>query len=312
MAPPPELVRWRNRRRSLAAHASTLESERHNGEWERLLFQTAFAGTIYPWCAASVLLPCHFIAYHQDLLTVFFTTCLLAVFLLLLSLCAYIYTFAFAMLASLAAVGALKLLDWYPGWVNRGAFIGSAVGYLSFLPWSLMLFAELPAMRWHAIGWWLSFVGAGPVLACLVGQVYGARAGLINVITGRRRTGLRKRQPKTVKDSSSTGSPAESIARPQFRLRQMLAAMVLVSVVLAVLKLAGLFTLPMLLATLLWLVVQQVARRPSIAVAESIRRRRFRRPRTSREVADSHEQFWRNHDKQMEEWKWRSERQGMR
>ncbi|MEM6654897.1 MAG: hypothetical protein AAF596_03760, partial [Planctomycetota bacterium] len=267
--------RYINRQRTLAHKPS-------NTAWERLIFQTAVAGFAYPLCVAVALLPFGLFALFagrpglaEDALALFIAL----VITIALALIGYVYALFGSAIASAALFGVFRLLAWRPRWPQLGAFLGALVAYLCTLPWSLSIATALVEQWFNpaAYGWtvggfgfWIAVTALlGPGLATLVGQVAGARAGLIN---GRAEQLAARRAARADKEPA-----AANINPQQFSLRQMLAVTVVVSVVLTLLRLANLLTLPMGLATSFWFVAQLSLRWPAIRLADWLVRKRYGR-----------------------------------
>ena len=308
--------------RSLAYRCST-------DPWKRILFLTPLAGTLYPLCVAVIFSP--FVAYlalaaltSQGIPDVVGGV-LVSVLMLLIGIVACsIYSFCGLLVVVPFVAISKRLLSLRLSWTKIGGFCGAAVAYVCTLPWSLMMLTELVNRlddslrggRFNAgFVFWLS-VGlfVGPVLATFVGQVAGARAGLFNDI-----------QQLRAKPKSGGGIGAAGPRRSQFSIRQVLAATIVASVLLTLLRLTGLFTLPMFLATTLWLAAYSLLTTPATVVARWLVRKRFGRglqlatrrsgvspmPRTGDDQIDIDE-YWRRYDQQMREWRERGEQRGVR
>lgn len=168
----------------------------------------------------------------------------------------------YAMLVSLHVLVVVwlgvRLLGIKSGWPDVGAFSGGLTAFVCMFPLGYETCVGLlrfPTNFFSDLGMYLLATLLGPMLAIFCGQVGGLRAGMATDRTN----------PDS--DGSQASAPWPKLS---FSLQQMLGLTVLASLLLAALKLSGLFTGATLLLVSCWLVWQTVSRYPAAWVARRV------------------------------------------
>ncbi|TWT38193.1 hypothetical protein KOR34_31610 [Posidoniimonas corsicana] len=158
----------------------------------------------------------------------------------------------------------VRLLGLHLTWPAAGAFGGSAVAFAYFAP---ICYLGLQDLHWQLGGMvqpvefvmLVVVVAIGPLLAVFVGQVGGAYGGV----------GIEQQR-----ESLGLPGAVQYEGRMAFSIRQLLGLTVVVSLLLAALRLAGLLNSATFFLVGCWLVWHVVSRRLAIALARRLRRNR--------------------------------------
>ena len=240
---------------------------RHDS-WGNLLLAIALAGGFFPLVlAATWLVIVVVMTLGQELLDwagdfqgILFGLGMIPVSAMMLFAFGFIYAGVVCLPVLPSVALSLKLLNWRPRWTQLGVFCGGLVAYICTLPVSLGLFQHGPPSKtgwlWFLITWLML-----PGLAIFVGQVGGAIAGIQNERIDRGNPGRQNDSPSAL----------------HFSLWQIMAMMAVASFLLTLLRVSGLLTGPMLLATLAWLVLVFLGRRPAIGLAHWYELRKLRK-----------------------------------
>lgn len=241
--------------------------------WYEIARTIAIAGGLYPivfatiWIVFATGYLLLYEAYYDagEVLTSIFS-------LPILGPITFVVGFLYAGLACVPALSlvalALRMLNWQNRWDQLGLFCGGLVAYLCTLGWGLSLFDNWQSFNGQLFNWqWLlGYIAMVPGLAIFVGQVGGASGGL------RVHRQLLRQKPDNY-------PPTHKL---QFSLWQLMALMAVISVLLTILRALGLLTVPMFLATGVWLILQVVGRRPAMWVAKRLELRRLKRIKARR------------------------------
>lgn len=262
----------------------TLALRDNRAAWERFVTEMWKCGLLYPPLVVGVA--SLFLLFEAISSGVPQSLAELVVGLVLLFVGALVasgFAIALVFVASLASVivflGVDRLVGLRGPWSRQLSMAGSLTAACLLLPmthdFAEELLRRLADPRLGRL-WSLTDIvpmatvlGLGPGLACLIGQVGGARIGLVADVMQR----FNARGELSGTDTQP--------ARPQVSIRQMLGGMVVVSVLLAGLRLAGLMTPAVLLAGAFWLVTAAALHPLSMPVARwSLRRHRCKRWRS--------------------------------
>lgn len=156
----------------------------------------------------------------------------------------------------------LKLLRWTVSWPSLGAFVGGLTGFLCLAPFGYSECVSVlayPSQLYNDLGIYLTATALGPMLAIFCGQVGGAFGGY---------TAARESERGEVEPAG------QHPKRFSFSIRQLLGVTVVLSLLMAVLRLTGLLTSATLLLIAGWLLWQTLSRRPAMWLARRWNRER--------------------------------------
>lgn len=246
--------------RPLSNRRLDIAESNENGPWDRLGTALLLAGGAYPLLLWVVALATGAFVMVVSLLQNDWEPLVYAPLFVALSLLAALfggcftlfYTGVVTVFALLAVAGVVRLLRLTPGWETLGAFCGSWVAFLCFLP--LTYAGKLrPA---DALDAW-PVLACGPGLGITWGMLVGAYTGI-----GNQRRSLR--------------GPAGA-ARLRFSIRQMMLLTLIVSLLLALLRLAQMLNSTLLFSVGIWLSCYGVFYPPATRLARWLYLRRARR-----------------------------------
>lgn len=239
--------------------------------WMRIWIGTGVAGAVYPVVVAAILVVmagaiCSFRGSHSTLTESFFGVAGVAFMVILIApfTGGVFWAIAFFLLSALKL--ALRLMRAAAPWPVLGALSGGAVGFLCLSPLLYMGYAGLirdPSRFLAHPGPPLTALALGPLLATFCGQVGGAYGGYQSHY-------MTEWESVICRDQRSRGF--------SFSVRQLLGLTLIVSLVTAVLRVAGLLTPAMAVLAFSWPVVQLLTLWPAMRLARRLNTGKWRSP----------------------------------